>query len=125
MDILLQSGRFAIVRLEPTAEEPDWIRTGSPFVSITRSGDELSVVCSDSQVPDSFRCSRGWAALKVAGPLDLSLVGILADLTGCLRDENISIFAISTFDTDYVLVPGSDLNRAIKVLTKRGHRVIQ
>jgi hypothetical protein len=125
MDISVQSGRFAIVRLEPTTEEPEWARSDTPFVSITRTEDELSLICSDTQVPESLPCSRGWACLKVAGPMDLFSVGILAGLAECLRDGGVSMFAVSTYDTDYVLVPGDDLARALAALREAGHRVVE
>ncbi len=98
------------------------------FVSVTRTSDELSLVVAEEAVPrgataDGLRVQSGWRCLKVAGPLDFSLVGILASLAVPLAEAGVSIFAISTFDTDYLLVPASDLARAVAELKVRGHRV--
>ncbi len=95
----------------------------SDFVSITRAGDELSIVCLESDVPDAVKSDRGWRILKVAGPLDLSLVGTLASLSSPLAEARINIFAVSTFDTDYLLVKDAQLSRAVETLVRVGHRV--
>lgn len=114
---------FAVCRLEHDAEIPQWARTGE-FFSITRTGDELSVVCRDADVPDGIRCERGWRALKVHGPLDFALIGILAALAQPLTNAGISLFAISTCDTDYALVKEKNLENAIAVLKKEGHQIV-
>jgi len=125
MRLALQPGRFAIVRLMPEARIPEWAvqEHRRSFVSVTRTEDELSVVCDENEVPTDLECSTDWACLKVSGPLDLAAVGILASLAGCLRDRGVSIFAISTFDTDYILVPAPDLDEAVDALEQAGHRV--
>ena len=91
--------------------------------SVTRTPDELSIVCSEASVPPTARAQRGWRALEVQGPLDFSLTGVLAALTAPLAQARISIFALSTYDTDYLLVPGEDLARACATLTAAGHTV--
>ncbi len=93
------------------------------FVSITRTSEELSIVCPQRQVPAKIRRQEGWRAMKVKGPLDFSLTGILSSLATPLAQEGVSVFAISTYDTDYLLVKEKDLERAIGVLVNRGHRV--
>jgi len=115
---------LAIVRLEPAAPVPAWAWVGE-LCSVTRSDDELSIVCGDAGVPPNARAQRGWRALKVAGPLDFSLTGVLAALTDPLAQARISIFALSTFDTDYVLVRGKDIDRACEVLRAVGHMVVR
>ena len=92
----------------------------SGFVSITRTRDELSIVCNERNVPSGVKVDRGWRVLKVEGPLDLSLTGILASIAVPLAEAKINLFAISTFDTDYVLVKAEKLDRAIEVLRRRG-----
>jgi hypothetical protein len=93
------------------------------FFSITRTGEELSVVCREALVPEGIRAERGWRALRVAGVLDLSQVGVLASLASPLAGAGISLFALSTFDTDYLLVQEQDLGRAVEVLVAVGHAV--
>lgn len=113
-------GTFMICRLDPKASLPDWASTGS-FISITRTSDELSIVCPDMNVPESMKSDRGWRCLKVEGPLDLSLTGVLASLTGPLAEARINIFAISTYDTDFVLVKEEKFAQAEEVLLRAGH----
>jgi len=120
--LLLLSEIFSICRLEKNAPMPEWALTGG-FFSITRTAEELSVVCPQDQVPPGILKQDGWKALQVEGPLDFSLTGVLASLTEPLAQEGISVFAISTYDTDYLLVKKELLERAIKILVKRGYQV--
>ena len=112
---------FAICRLAADAPLPAWAR--GDFVSITRTRDELSIVYAQANVPDGIGCEREWRALRVEGKLDFALTGVLASLSAPLADAGISIFAISTFDTDYVLVKMGDLENAIRVLREAGHQI--
>lgn len=114
--------RFAVCRLEPSAPVPAWAWSGA-FASVTRTPEELSVVCLASDVPDGVACSDGWRALQVRGPLDFSLVGILAALSAALAQAGVSLFAVSTYDTDTLLVREADLGRAIAALRGAGHAV--
>jgi uncharacterized protein len=113
---------YAIVRLEPDADVPVWARTGH-FWSITRSDSELSIVCPQDDVPTDASAERGWCALEVAGPLDFSLTGVVSSLVAPLAEEEIPLFLISTFETDYLLVREPDLHRAVEALTSAGHSV--
>jgi hypothetical protein len=113
---------FAICRLEKDAPIPAWAVCGS-FHSITRTADELSVVCPHSDVPHEIRPQRGWRCIKVQGPFDFSQIGILASLAEPLADAGISIFALATYDTDYVLVDAQQLEKALQVLREGGHQV--
>lgn len=97
--------------------------TGS-FVSITRTRDELSIVCNERDVPSGVKADRGWRALKIEGPLDLALTGVLASIAVPLAEAQINLFAISTFDTDYVLVKADRVAEAIGVLRNAGHYLI-
>ncbi len=119
MRMELVPGEFAIVRLNAGDPLPDWV--GGEFVSVTRTAEELSIVCESSQVPQDARAQRGWRALRVAGTLDFSLTGVLASIADPLARAGVSIFAISTFDTDYVLV--RELSEAIQALEAAGHEV--
>jgi len=115
-------GAFAVARLDPGAEVPLWAQGGA-FVSISRTADELSIVCSEPAVPSSIQAQRGFRCLRVAGPLDFSAIGVLASLTGPLARASISIFTVSTYATDYLLLPAADLERAMAALTGAGHTV--
>ncbi len=115
-------GSLAICRLEPSAEIPTWVLSQS-FYTLSRTAEEISVVCPEAAVPDGITCERGWRGLKVAGPLDFSLTGVLAAIAAPLAQAKISIFALSTFDTDYVLVKTEKLELAITALEGAGHKV--
>jgi NAD+ diphosphatase len=104
-------GLFAVARLPADADVPAWV-PGGGFVAVTRTRDELSIVCAQDAVPAEVRALRGYAALEVAGPLDPGLVGLLARLTAVLAAAGIPVFAVSTYDTDYLLVREHDLARA-------------
>lgn len=117
------TGSFAIVRLAADAALPPWATAGDSF-SITRTKDELSVVCPVNQVPPGVTTETGWRALKVQGPFALSEIGILAALAAPLAAAKVSLFAISTFDTDYLLVSEKKLDAAIAALKAAGHRVV-
>jgi GNAT superfamily N-acetyltransferase len=114
--------RLSICRLDAGEEIPAWA-TGGPFFSVTRTRDELSVVCPEDVVPESIRREWGWRALKLEGPFDLSMVGVLTSVAVPLAEAGASIFAVSTFDTDYVLVRKEQLDLAVDTLWARGHRV--
>jgi hypothetical protein len=113
---------LAICHLSAADPVPDW--TSSPvFSSVTRTAEELSVVCPQSQIPAGIECDRDWKCLKVRGPLDFSLTGILSSLAAPLAASVIPLFAISTYNTDYILVKAGDLERAIRALAQAGHVV--
>lgn len=112
--------RLAIVRLAPTEPLPTAALTGS-FFSITRTPDELSLVVPVEDLLAEWQAELVWRALKVVGPLDFALTGILAGLTRPLAKAGISIFALSTFETDYLLVKEEYLASAVDVLTRQGY----
>jgi hypothetical protein len=118
----LMTGVFSIARLAPSGPVPAWAETGK-FVSLTRTGEELSIVCDSSCIPPDVRTHGGWRCLRVAGPLDFSLVGVLASLMEPLARAGIPVFVISTFDTDYILIGESHLPAATAVLEQSGHSV--
>lgn len=113
--------RLAIVRLPPGAAVPAWAWTG-PLASVTRTADELSVVCLERSAPATEQAERGWRALMVEGPLDFSQTGVLAALTAPLAEAGVSVFTISTYDTDYLLVREEDLPAATGALRAAGHQ---
>lgn len=113
--------RLAVCRLPADSETPPWL-TGS-VRSVTWTADETSIVVAESAVPSAVESVGGWRSLKVAGPLDLSLTGVLSSIAQPLAEAGVSIYAVSTFDTDYVLVAERDLGTALGVLESAGHKV--
>ena len=114
--------RMAVCRLGPHDEVPRWAGGGA-FSSVTRTSTELSIVCREDAVPDGIPRESGWCIFQVEGPLDFALTGVLASITGPLAEAGVSLFAISTFDTDYVMVRERDVEAAAPALRAAGHRV--
>jgi hypothetical protein len=114
--------RLAICRLPPDAPLPD-LPIRAEFWSATRTEEELSVVLSERTVQSGWKVERGWRCLKALGPLDLSLTGVLASLATTLAEAGVPIFAISTYDTDYILVKEENLEKARLALQASGHNV--
>jgi len=113
--------QLAVCRLDPATAMPEWIR-GS-FTSITRTADELSIVCDDDAVPDDVQADRGWRALKLEGPFAFEMTGIAASLLSPLANATISCLLIATYDTDYLLLKAVVLDRAVDVLRTAGYDV--
>lgn len=113
-------GRLAICRLSPDEAIPE-CPPSAKFWSVTRTPEELSIILPEESVPAGWKANRGWRSLKVQGPLDFDLTGVLASLTTPLASADVSIFAMSTFDTDYILVREEDLEKAKRVLRAHGH----
>ena len=105
------SETFTIHKLSPDVSIPEEILK-SNYYSVSKTENELSVVCSELIEVQSLQSSKGWKCIKVKGPLDFNLTGIFASISDILAQANISIFAISTFDTDYILVKSQDLSSA-------------
>lgn len=114
--------RLAVCRLEADEPLPAWAQNGS-FFSITRTAEELSVVCEEGLNPPDVLCENGWRALMLEGPFDFDQIGILKSVLDSLAAARISIFAISTFETDYILVRAAELEKAVSALRLAGHRV--
>lgn len=124
MRLTVLPGPFALCRLPPDQEVPSWALRDRGFLSITYTAEELSVACPSASVPSYVQSDRGWVAIKVEGPLDLSLTGILASLAHPLAEAGIPIFAVSTYDTDYLLVRQERLSQAREVLEDYGHQFL-
>jgi hypothetical protein len=122
VDIEILSGRYAACRLEPSAPVPAWAQ-GGDFCAVTRTDQELSIVCPESSVPDDVDAQRGWRGMRVAGPLDFAVTGVAAALASPLAEAGIPILLIATYDTDYLLVRDDDFERAIAALDAAGHRL--
>jgi len=109
---------LAVCRLEKNSAIPEWILKSNGFFSITRTDEELSIVCLEADVPSTITHEKSWRICKVVGPLDFSLTGVLSSIVQPLAGNSISIFSISTYDTDYILVKEDNFDRAISILRK-------
>jgi len=122
LSLKLLRERMAVCRFESSAPLPDWIDQPG-FYSITRTAEELSVVCSEERVPPGGQSETGWRCFQLPGPFSFSEIGIISSLTQPLTESGVSVFIISTFDTDYLMVKEKDFARAIDALTAQGHQV--
>lgn len=122
--LTLAKERLAVCRLAVEAAFPDWAQPGD-ILAMIRTRRECSVVCAERYVPPEVVAERGWRGLEVQGPLDFALTGVLAQLSGILASASISLFALSTYDTDWILVKEDRLPRAIAALQAAGHQVVQ
>jgi uncharacterized protein len=120
----LLPGTFSVCRLPVDAPLPRWAQRTNRFSALIRTPDELCVVCDQLAVPKKVRAEGGWSLLQVRGPLDFSLIGVLASLALPLAQAGVSIFALSTYDTDYVLLKQAELGRAEQALLQAGHRLV-
>jgi hypothetical protein len=120
----LLKDRYSVARLDASDNIPDWAVKGE-FYSVTRTSDELSVVCCEDNIPIEIECEKEWRILKVEGPLDFSLIGILSSISGILAKQKISVFVVSTFDTDYILVKEKDLTKSMHSLQNEGYNIVK
>jgi hypothetical protein len=122
LSLQVLAGQYTIHRFSPESGLP-MAALESAFLSITKTVDELSIVCDAEISLESEHSESGWSCIKVLGPLDFALTGVLAKLSGVLTEADISIFAISTYDTDYLLVRSENLAETIEVLEKKGYTI--
>ena len=122
MRFTLLDGLFAVARLDADADVPPWSHRGA-FTTITRTPHELSIVCDEGGVPDEVPAERGWRCLGIEGPIAFETTGVAASFTGALAARGISVFVVSTFDTDYVLVKASKVDAAVEALRDAGYDV--
>ncbi|MGL4989655.1 MAG: ACT domain-containing protein [Sarcina sp.] len=124
LTLKLLKEKYGVCRLQKNDSIPSWAFEGE-FYSITKTEDELSVVCLENNITEEIKCEKDWNVLKIEGPLDFSLVGILSKISSALAKNSIRIFAISTYDTDYILVKGKDIDESIEVLINENYDVIR
>ena len=122
MKFTLLDGLFAVARLDADADVPPWAHRGA-FTSITRTAHELSIVCDEGGVPDDVPAERGWRCLGLEGPIPFETTGVAARFTAALAADGISVFVVSTFDTDSVLVKASKVDAAVEALREAGYDV--
>lgn len=119
----LLEGNFVICRLSSSSSLPSWAFNG-PFISITKTDDELSIITlDDHRLPKDIKCERTWKCLKLKGPFPFDMTGVLSSILNPLAKADIPILAISTFDTDYVMIKDKNLEIAADVLRQNGHVV--
>jgi hypothetical protein len=123
LPLVLLAERLAVCRLAAEAPFPDWTHPGD-LLALVRTREELSIVCQERYVPPDVRAERGWRAFQVQGPLDFSMLGVLAAIATPLAQAGVSIFVISTYDTDYFLVKEAVLYRAQQTLQQAGFLVM-
>lgn len=123
LNLKILKDKYVIYRLETYSDIPDWIKD-SDFYSITKTKDEISVISKQhdltTEIPEA---NKDWRIMKIQGPLDLTLVGIQAEISGILKENNIPIFTISTYDTDYIFVKIHDINKAADSLKANGYGI--
>lgn len=120
--LVVEPGELAVARLAPDAEVPTWATAGT-FTTVTRTPAELSIVCAADAVPGDVTAQAGWRVLRLEGPFAFELTGILAAVLTPLAAAQVPIFALSTYDTDWVLIPGARLGDAVAALRAAGHAV--
>jgi uncharacterized protein len=126
LDLDLLPEEYAVCRLPAGSALPASLSSGpddKSVISVTWAPDELSVICPADRVPEGATVEASWRCLRVVGPLDLALTGVLASLIGPLADARVNIVAFSTYDTDYLLIPQVRLTEAVDTLTAAGHRL--
>jgi hypothetical protein len=122
LTLLGVGGRFAVCKLPPDSAVPAWATAGDVF-SVTRTVEELSVVCRQEMVPSGTQAEVGWRCLRVAGAMPFTLVGVLASLTRPVAAAGVGVFAVSTFDTDYLFFKEVEFQEAVAALRRAGHLV--
>ncbi len=115
-------GSWAVCRLAADGPVPEWAHTG--FVSVTRTPDELSIVCPQASVPVAVQAERDWACVQLQGPFPFTLTGVLASFLVPLAEVRVPVFALSTYDTDCVLIPAARLDDALRALAAAGHELL-
>lgn len=121
VELRILEGRYAVWKLPPGTQTPDFGE--APFLSITRTAAEVSIVGPARQAPDNAAVEADWTCLEVQGPLGFELTGVVAALSAPLAAAGVPIFVVSTFDTDYLLVKTTRLERAVEALKVAGHRI--
>jgi hypothetical protein len=125
LSLQVLDSEFAIVRLPPDAGLPWWAANSAELLSHTRSVQETSIVCEARRVPEGVQAERGYRGLRVAGTLPFQATGVLASLAAPLATASVPVFVISTYDTDYLLVPATLVGAAVQALRGAGHSVVE
>ena len=119
MKLAILEGNYAVCRLSSNSSIPPWSNSGN-FWSVSKTANELSIVCSEESVPSEIKAEKNWGIIEVEGPINFQTTGVLFSLAEPLKNAKISIFAISTFDTDYIMVKKDKIVLAKEVLVQAG-----
>ena len=122
-ELSVLNGIFVVCRFEASVPIPAWAFQAAGFITVTRTDDELSIICRDEHAPETAGTAERWRGLKVHGPFSLQTVGVLSAVSQSLADANVSLLAVSTHDTDYLFVQSKDLAHAVRALRRHGHTV--
>ena len=122
LSLSLLPNTFAVCQFHPDNHIPYWALMGN-FVSLTRTNEELSIICQQSNVPGDVDAERGWRCIQVQGAFDFSVVGVHASLAIPLAEANISVLSVATYATDYLLVKEEYVEQALQVLEQAGHAI--
>jgi hypothetical protein len=122
LTLKLLDGQFAVCRLPAGSALPHWFAPGA-LSHVSWTEEELSITCDEAHVPEGVQCERGWRSLMLRGPFAFELTGILAQVLQPLAQADVGIFAVSTFDTDYVMVKRAQLAIGLDALRAAGHRI--
>jgi uncharacterized protein len=123
LNFIVLKDNYVVCRFKNDADIPQWVER-SDFYSETRTSDELSIVCKQSDsVTNDCVAKTGWRISKIQGFLDFSLIGIIAEISGIFKENNISVFTVSTYNTDYFLIQDQHLGRAIEALEVNNHQI--
>lgn len=124
LTLRLLKQKYGVCKLNKDDLIPSWAQKGD-FYSVTKTSDELSVVCLEENIPMGVKYEGQWRIFKIEGPLDFSLIGILSTISGILAEKSISIFAVSTYDTDYILLKDANEEKAVEALTEKDYEIIE
>ena len=126
MKLKFLTGEFVICQLLPDQQLPDWVsgHEKTELLATIRTPEELTIVCSQSVVPTESQSSPGWRCFRIEGKLSFDIVGVIATLSELLANADIPIFVVSTYDTDYVLMPGVKQQSAAMVLEEAGYEIV-
>lgn len=122
--LMILDAVFAVAQIPPGSKIPSWVDLEG-FYAVINTSDEVSIVCDEKCVPEDVQSEVGWKSIMVQGPLDFSLIGILADLSSVLAKAEISIFALSTYNTDYILLKRDQLDEAVRTLKQAGYEILE
>ena len=122
----LVAGEYAVCRLAATEPVPAWAQLSSDaeFLSVTRTSEELSIVAPAAAVQQGVECARGWRVIKLVGPFPLEAVGVLAPVLHALAREQVNVFVVSTYNTDWILVPDTKVEKAVAALRGAGCELV-
>ena len=122
MELKIIDQDFSICKVEDLSQ----IDYSDKFCFVSKTDEELSLVCSTNLVPkNAIQCDNGWNAFRIQGILDFSLIGILSRISSLLAENKIGIFAVSTYNTDYILTKEENFNKSIKILESNGYKIIK